>query len=156
MSFEALWYSHYVLHGGCRPPRRRLSRLPRDVVWLSAIDLAIAVARGEAGWRLGHNAITLEETWWWPSYRPDTRDSSGWWYVPQRIAHRALALVRAATEVETRVPGRSGWCWPEHVTARLGMWRRSGRWRRRISSARGVDGRLHNSPGNRAAAGGRR
>jgi hypothetical protein len=122
MSIEAYWYSSYSADG--EPPRmRRLSRKPMDRQWKAAIDIAVAFAAGEAGYRpIGGNSITGEEIWLWP--QPDGE----WWMIPGRVSRRVFALNKAACEHEVRRgQGRA----PQTgIIARLERWRETGSWRK--------------------------
>lgn len=121
MSIEALWYSSYA-SDGTPPKMRRLCRQPMQRQWTAAIDLAIAFAAGEAGYRkTGRITLTGEETWYW-------RQADGdWWLIPHRVDRRAFALTEAATECEL-YRGR-GQAAQTDVAIRLERWRQTGQWR---------------------------
>lgn len=123
MTIEALWYSSYT---DGRPPHcRRVSRLPWDAQWSIAIDLAISVAAGRAGWRnVGRIALTGETYWYWP----DGPDGDAWWMIPPRIEARVRVLQRSA--MDTALHRGHGQCSSEDIVRVLQSWRRTGAWRR--------------------------
>lgn len=132
MSIEALWYQDHT-EDGHEPTCRRLSRLPIEIAFEAAIDLAIDYARGRAGYRsVGRNTVTGEVTWWAPDFQPPARSAtsakSEWWMIPGRVDRRALALYSAAIECEIR--RTQGTAEAVDIVRRLRRWKRSGHWRR--------------------------
>jgi hypothetical protein len=135
MNSEAHWYSSYT--NGARPHSRRLSRLDHAEQWEAAIDLAIAVAEGRAGWRYAISTVTGERYWYWPTSPLNRPGDSGWWLIPYRVGERARRLVDAATWTVIRPYGS---CDQEDVAACLRRWKASGRWRRRCWRERRREG----------------
>lgn len=129
MSIEAMWYSSYV--DGDPPPCWRLSRRPIEQQWNAAIDLAIAFARGEAGFRQTSIAKTREVMWYWPGdviRQGKVIGQTDWCYVPWRVMRRVSAVREAATITACRA--NSGQCSGDDIIRTLLRWKRSGVWRR--------------------------
>lgn len=134
---EITWYQSY--RNGNPPRCRRVSRLPEDVQWTVAIDLAISIARGAASMRAVFIGRTWERYWYWPDgdeVIPDERAAkypirhTGWWLVPWLVTIRARALVEAAEHAEAHVPRAAS---PEHrayLARRLERWKQTGHWRK--------------------------
>lgn len=131
---DALWYQYQREHAGESPPCRRLSRVAMRYQWLAAPRLALAYARGEAGWRQGQMALTREVYWYAPvldllvpDHRAHQTEPSGWWIVSWRVTQRALAIYRAAVHTSCRAGGGSAI--GEEVVDCLDRWIESGAWR---------------------------
>jgi hypothetical protein len=132
---EDRWYSA-SMYGP--PVCRRLIRINREDRWRAAIELAIAIARGEASCRpvsmIGSGQHELYV--YWPTCPLPQQPSHGWWLVPMYVYRRAQWLVDAAVRTATQP---RGWCEHEDVARVLERWRRSGRWRQQV-------GRRHRRP----------
>jgi len=137
MTSEANWY--LAIPAGMRqPPCRRLSRLPADVQWEAAIELALRYAAGEAQY-LPHRRSYCDERFWLaptyqPPYRSETAIRSDWWMIPPRVHRRILQLVTAADEhlASRSTDGSLDNLARAGVLARL---KRTGKWRRVIGDA---------------------
>lgn len=148
---DSLWYTH-VARTGSEPHCQRLARRSMAAQWIAAIQLALEVARGRAGWRQVWVDRTHEEIWYWPAgdeFVADNRTKyhrtpgTGWWIVPQRVATRARKIYEAA--VRTACYAHGGSAYPEQVVAVLEAWARSRQWRRIASSV----APRHPGPGKR-------
>lgn len=90
-SVETLWYMGFDSRGRA-PKSDRLIRLPHRRQIGMAIELALDLPRGLAGYRnVGRIEATGETYWYWPSKR---HKYDGWWLLPERT----IKLMQRATK----------------------------------------------------------
>lgn len=130
MTTETRWYCSYI--DGKPPTLRRLCRLPIDTQWEAAIDIAIAYASGDAGYRNVGKSYIGEITWfvlgWAPEARSKNASTSTWWLIPSRVDRRVFAIYDQA--VESVLRSDRGVASGERVLACLQRWKKSGSWRK--------------------------
>lgn len=129
MTTEGLWYRAF--HNGKPPTQRRLCRMPMDVQWQAAIEIAIAYASGRAGFRNVGKSYIGEITWYVTGWMPEKRSANSaesiWWLIPARVDRRIFAIYSAA--VQSVSVADNGVATPQRVVSCLRKWRRTGAWR---------------------------
>jgi hypothetical protein len=121
MSVESIWYASYV--DGQPPKCRRLLRLSTDEQWHASLELAIAIARGDAGYRPVHRRVPasgIEYWWYWPNQTVDTRVIRAAELRERGVTFREIAEIcgyasaqQALTAIENTATG--WWLIPERV-----------------------------------------
>lgn len=137
MTSESLWYRSLGVSEK-QPACRRLSRLPGDIQWSAAIELAIRYAAGEAQY-LPHRRSYCNERYWFaptfqPPHRSETAVRSDWWMIPPRVHQRVFELIEAA-ERHLIANSRDGSCSNAEIARTLDRWLRSGKWQRIIGDS---------------------